>query len=104
MDGNDVDKQFDERSLLKTFSVISACYKSFDALVKYENENTIYENDDKPVTLADLLANCFDCSYNSDFSESYIGLLVVKILISNANIALYLESNYRLEVRNIGFT
>lgn len=99
MDGNDIEKETDASGFLKTFSIISSCYRTFDALLRYENEDTVSENDDKPLAFADLLASCFDVSYNSDFSESYSGLLMLKMLISNANIALFLESNYKLQVR-----
>lgn len=91
--------QMESGRFLKVFSTISDCYRTFEALLRYENENTILENEDKPVTFAELLGNCFDTVYDGDFNESYYGLLVLKILISNANVVLHLESAYQLQVR-----
>lgn len=83
--------------LLRLVNIFSTCYCTFEALFAYENEGTIMDNESKPSTLAELI-ECTLLSSNDDFYSSYVSLMVLRILITNANVAVHLENSLKLQV------
>lgn len=82
--------------LLRLINNCSTCYCTFEALYTYENEGTIMD-ESKPSTLAELV-ECSLLSTNDDFYSCYVSLMVLRVLITNANIAIHLEDSLKLQV------
>lgn len=93
---NDASVRVEMLKFLKIINIVSAGHYTFEALISFEDEGTIAEADYKPRTLLELLENCFQSS--NDFYSQYVGLLVMKILIMNCNIALFIQSKFNLQV------
>lgn len=76
--------------------VIKLTARSVIALLTDDDDDTVVESEDKSVTLSELIEKCLNESIES--SEEYLGLLVMKVLITNLDLLLYLNTNYQIQV------
>lgn len=82
--------------LLVVVQVIALNFKAFEAFVNCENDFTLVENERKPLTLSELVEA--SVGFSEDFCSSYVALLVLKVLLTNPDVALYIEAAYNLQV------
>ncbi|KAF5284568.1 hypothetical protein FQR65_LT02394 [Abscondita terminalis] len=91
------DEQFDKCSN-SFFQVISNLNNFYvvRAMLQYENEGTVCGNQEKPVTLSELIENCLDPNYLGTV-DVVLGLKCIQIFVTNLDLLVYLQHTYKLQ-------
>ncbi|KAF2905643.1 hypothetical protein ILUMI_00533 [Ignelater luminosus] len=90
------DVELNSDKLLYFLHLISYNFKAIKALLSFENEGTVVENQEKSLVLAEVIENCLDPAY-SEGTDTVLGLKVIKVLITNADVLLHLQKSYMLQ-------
>lgn len=91
------DVELNSDKLLHFLHLISHNFKAVKALLSFENEGTVVENQEKSLVLSEVIENCLDTAY-PEGADTVLGLKVIKVLITNADVLLHLQKNYMLQV------
>lgn len=85
------------KNLLHFLDIINYNSKAIQALLHYENEDTIVENKAQSLVFEDILLNALDITY-TNMTDILLGLQIIRVLIHNLDTFLYLQYNYNLQV------
>lgn len=83
---------------LLVVQAIAVDFKAFEAFFTAENELTLVDGDVKPATLNELLEAGTNFTEN-DVCVCYVTLRVLKVLVVNADVAVFLDFTYNLQVK-----
>lgn len=85
---------------LLVVQAVALNFKTFEGFVTSESELTLVDGDAKPVTLSELLEAGTNLS-EDDVCVCYVTLRVLKVLVVNADIAVFLDFTYNLQVKHV---
>ncbi|EFA02572.2 uncharacterized protein LOC103312777 [Tribolium castaneum] len=75
--------------------VVKLNARSAVALLADDDGDTVVESEDKSVTLSELIEKSL--SESVEPNEEYLGLLTMKVFITNLDLLLYLQTNYQMQ-------
>lgn len=82
---------------LALVQTIALNFKAFDAFITSDDELTLVDGDAKPTTITELLEAVF-YSNEENVCVYYVVLRVIKVLLVNCDIAVFLDFTYKLQV------